>query len=325
MPVKLRYGYAQGNLVGSSTHVLDGMRKLVNKNGFVRTDAKWTPGSPLPVAAVQPLAAAISARGMLWFACLHGVIKGGGVYQYPTDYAQWRSECHVTARSLIQQGVRNFSIMNEPNTPTGNVGGKMTPVIAANLVNSGALGVRDALKEQGVTGQVFGPGLGSIDIAYLNQMYAALPAFLIPLTGLDVHVYMSEAPSLPGGTQFPRRIRTLEILRQWLDGKGFNSKNLRITEGGYASSSQSPVPPNVLTNQMAAQYTQQALAYLKQNAATLRFSLVCFYNPIDNGTTKYSGPGYDYTFWYQKLGTLNQDLSYKATGVEFAKASGVLV
>lgn len=301
-------GYALGNIPDKSeseqNKILDTIAALVGPQGYVRTGLKWSTGTQVNWARYDAFLARCKARNLRWFPHFNTSVSGGGQYAIPTKN-EWGPTIAQAVKRYMEQGVTKFEIWNEPDTRTGNCGGKMTPQVLSWILREAkdaARGVEIAMGRKDLRLTCF--ALGGIDLAYLNRLYSVDQKFLDGYNAFSFHLYMSQDPSLPGGTKYIRRLRTIPLLRQWLDDRKYPKINLKITEGGYSGSNDAKRPLNCVTEAEQAKWTRAQYDYLAAHPE-LKLNLLCQYNPIDKGTRQATGAQYDYPYWYENLGAVN--------------------
>jgi hypothetical protein len=182
-------------------------------------------------------------------------------------------------------GITSFELWNEPNTTTGNAAtdanvqcdpstgvsaGDIYPAETASILHYGAIGIHNGWADLGNPSSggpwIYGPGLGSIDITYIRNVWAwdldpvtgAHDLWSDLQTGLSVHIYpggqawnTKASPDYydngcpPAGTTYntpdnptDRVPFALVNLRCWMDStENGDSSNtyIAITEAGYSA------------------------------------------------------------------------------------------
>jgi hypothetical protein len=319
-----RFGYAIPNLAYQSSTVqsanLRAADMMLTAGSVVRTDVTWDPAqrSAPNFTTFDSLARNLSARGLQLLPQIH--TGSGGTYKIPAITA-WRSGLTQIAARYGPKGsfttagwrpVTAYELWNEPNTVTGNAGGRMTPAVAASLIRNGADALHSYASAHGWRAKVVGFAIGTQSIDYLNRLYAADPGFLSRIDAVSFHVYMSQDPSLPGGAAYPRRIRTLQTVRTWLNTHGGSHVEIMVTEGGYSGANGSR-PLNVVDELQQASWSKAAIDWIRANPG-LNVTLVTPFNPVDRGTVRYNGSAYHYDYWYENLGAVRADGTAKPFG-----------
>ncbi len=319
-------GYAYGTLpdmdATKQSLYLDKIRSVVGVGGYVRTPLRWTPGGEPQWAKYDRFVAALKQRNLRWLCQLNTAVSGGGVYQVPTP-TTWGPVIRQVVARYWDAGVTAYECWSEPNTVTGNANGKMTPQDMVWMLRDCRGAVKDALVGKADAAKLLlcAMGMGTISFDWLEKMYAASPTFMAGYTALTLHLYMNQDPSLPGGTQYPRRPRTLLNLREWLNLHGYGSIDLGITEGGYSGSNDANKPKNCVTEREQADWTTAFLSWASANNDKLRIRTWCPFNPIQLRNVAFNGDPYQYDYWYEHLPMWRLDHSPKPVAAAYANWS----
>jgi hypothetical protein len=114
-----------------------------------------------------------------------------------------------------------------------------------------------------------------------------------------------------------RCLRTFEHVRAYLDSHGGSRVHLGATEGAYAGSTGSCLGPQVLTEQMQSNYSEEILRWVRARP-WLDLDFWMTYHPVDRavsyGFACDSGI-YDNDFYRFKLGVVRHDLTLKPWGI----------
>jgi hypothetical protein len=345
-PLK-NFGFAPGgraNTRAEYEQYLNITRTMFGAGGSLRTGLGWdstnqnVPGfEQWSYEVLQP---AID-RGLIVIPSVRTINLGTGELRIPSD-AQWAHGVREVVRMygpngvyqkggsyvingrtirvaphLGFKGLTDFEIWNEPESK-GDASGTMTPAKMANLLKIAANVMRDQAKKQGFAINIMGPGTSGFDLAYLKLLKSADPAVFSYLNTLSVHAYTRNGVNQCKAGDL-RCVKTLDIIRTYLNTNGGLHLHLAVTEAGVAGDKGTCLGPQVRTEEQQRQYSEdnfnwmRARPYLKMDLwittfpfdRPAKYSYACDSNLFD--------PGY----WVSKLGVLRPDGTMKPWGTRW--------
>jgi hypothetical protein len=347
-PVK-HFGFATGPEVETLTEVnryYDITRSVLGTGAIIRTGLTWEPSKEdVPgfekwsSTMLQPALArgltvlpGIRTRGNLggysmptdaqWAHGLRQIVRmygPGGVYARGGTYVKNGRTIRVAAHPGFK-GLRDYELWNEPNS-NGNLNGNMTPAMAARLLRVGSQAMRDEARRLGFNINIIGPAIGGLDLEYLSNLWQADNQLFRHIDTISFHNYMRLPPwdCNPQGASKRRCVKTLLLIRNFMDTHGGAHVHLGTTEGGYSGDTGNCRGPQVLTEQQQADYTEAALRWYREHPG-LDLDFWITYHAIDQ-TVNYSFPcnsgRFDEHYRKGKLGVVRADLSIKPVGVRF--------
>ncbi len=343
----IRYGYSdpQGADLSSTaqTTLLNTTSSLVGNGGYIRAPLHWDPTQhAVPDwTHYDPFVTQAWNRGLIWLPMIVTNTASTPVtpQSTPGGLAAWQSAitaivAHYGPGGTYAQahpgfpGLTSYEIWNEPNTATGNANAKcttcqMNAATIDQILQAGSSAIRQQAATMGFTPEVIGPAVGSIDLDYLNAMYAADPSFLSYLDALSVHLYMNSDPATCTTTVWPTAshcVRTLASLRSWIDSHtpaGSTAPAIAITEGGYSGSGDSCRPVNVMSYTDQQNFLTTAFDWIRAHPE-LDVTLVSPFQVIDNQTQTYTcGTGYSPPYYIESLGAASPTGALRPGGTAF--------
>jgi hypothetical protein len=354
MPL-MQFGFGTGpelDTLTEYTRHLNVTNQVLGAGGIVRTGLGWDPTKQnVPGFAnwSETVLEPALARGITVLPNIKTLALGAGL-RMPTD-AQWTSGLREIVRMYGPGGVyakggtynfkgrtvrvaphssfkglTDYELWNEPNTQ-GNLNGTLTSAKMAHLLKIGSAAMRAEAARLGFKINIVGPAIGGANLAYLTQLWQADNNLFSYINTLSFHIYMKVKPSLcdPNGLSKLYCIRTLALIRNFLDTHGGRAVHLAMTEGGFTGSRGTCLGPQVLTEELQSAYNEEAMRWLRANAY-IDYDFWITIRPID-GTATYAYPcdsdKYDHNFWAQKHGVLRADMSLKVWGVRYRQLANM--
>jgi hypothetical protein len=239
----------------------------------------------------------------------------GGTYARGGSYTQNGRRITVAAHPGFA-GLTDFELWNEPNSPTGDLNGTMTPSKMARLLRVGSAAMRDEARKMGFEINIVGPAVDGMDLPYIKSLWTADHAVFSYIDTLSIHAYsrLDTYSCIPTGK---RCIRGITLIRDYLNSHGGAGVHIANTEGGYAGSRGTCLGPQVHTEAMQSTLSEQSLLWIRANAH-LDVDFWITYHPIDSpGSYSYACTSgtYDNEFWKSRLGVVRQDHSTKPWGL----------
>jgi hypothetical protein len=339
-----QFGFATGPEVQTLTQVhryYDVVKRVTGTGGIIRTGLTWDPTRhnvpdfrSWTATKLQPALAKglvilprISTNGpggfriptdAQWILGLRQIVRvlgPGGIYAKGGTYTRNGYTVSIPAHPGFA-GLTDFELWNEPDS-RGSVGGTMTPLRTAQLLKAGAIAMRDEASKLGFQINIIGPGFDGVEVADIDKLWRADNTIFKYIDTLTVHAYSRVSVlSCTPAYAIVRCIRNFELVRAFLDSHGGAHVHLGTTEGGYAGATGTCNGPQVLSEQLQAQYTEEAFKWLRGRPG-LDIDFWITYHAID-GTGKYSygcdSGIYDLDFWEHRLGVVRADLSMKPMG-----------
>ena len=241
----------------------------------------------------------------------------GGIYANGGTYVRNGKPVRIAAHPGFT-GLTDFELWNEPNSPTGNLGGTMTPTRMDHLLTIGAAAMRDEAAKLGFSINIIGPAIDGMDLNYLAKLWQADNQIFQSVDTLSLHGY-SRFPTATCNPYDKRCVTGLQLIRDFLDAHGGAHVHLGTTEGGFAGSQGTCLGPQVYPEQIQSDLNEEALQWLRARPS-LNLDFWITFHAID-GTATYgyacdSGI-FDHNFWRQKLGVVRADLSLKPWGARY--------
>ena len=337
------FGFSDNTLADMSAATqarhLAAVAKVTGPGGIVRTSIQWDPYlvSGPAVGRIDKLVGALYRKRLVLLPGFHLVHQRHSVtpQSSPGGLAGWMrgitrfvnryqpGGTYAKAHPGFP-GITRFEVWNEPNTPTGNTSlghdhSLLDPSVAAMIVQDGAIAIRQAAADN--TGprfrpQIAGFGLGGINVAYFQKLYAANKTVWSKLDVLTVHIYLHFPPDVCRAPPAHRTrcLITLPQMRAALNSHPQTAHlHLGVTEGGYSGSDDATRPTNVVTEAQQATWGVAAIKWMRAHP-DLRLDFYCPSNPLDLG----GRPTGAQPFWFAHLGAVNaQTMTLKPWGVAY--------
>lgn len=337
-PPLAQFGYSNGTISDMAPSdmalYLNAIREVTGPGGIVRAPLHWDPyqTSGPSWTKYDAFISALQSRGLVWLPEIHEshnnhyVIPGTS----PGGWTDWENGIraivdHYGPGGTYAQahpgfaGMTRFEMWNEPNTPTGNANPTcpscvMAPATAVTILRTGSAAMRSEAAAKHWTPTVVGGVIGSIDMPYIEAEKKADPSLFSYMNTFSVHVYMHDDPDTCPTTD-PRCIRTLGVLRNFMNANGGANVHIGISEGGYSGSNDANRPTyKVVSLAQQASMGKAAIDWIRANPQ-LMVDFFTPYNPIDKGS-KFTG-GNLYNYWYDHLGAVYTNLAMKPWGVTY--------
>jgi hypothetical protein len=331
-PKPIRWGYsdpAGADLSGAAQKLLlNTTATLVGNGGYIRAPLHWDPTqNAVPnFRHYDGFVTQAWSRGLIWLPTIVTSTATSPItpQSAPGGLAAWQAAltaivAHYGPGGTFAQanpgfpGITTYEIWNEPNTGTGNaIPGcltcQMDPATIDQILATASSAIHQQAASMGFTAEVLGPGLGAIDLTYLDAMYTADPSVLSYMDVLSVHLYMNSDPATCTTTVWPMSghcVLSLALLRSWIDShtpSGTAAPPIAITEGGYSGSGDSCRPVNVMSFTDQANFETTAYDWIRAHPE-LGVTMIVPYQVIDAETQTYPcGTGYDPPYFIESLG-----------------------
>ncbi len=341
-----QFGFATGpevRTLAQFNRYYDVTRSVLGSGGIVRTGLGWDPtrqNVPGFEAWSETVLDPARARGITVLPGIKTLDLDRGGYRWPTD-SQWTHGLRQIVRmygpggvyakggTYVQNGrtirvpahagfagLTDYELWNEPNSSTGDLRGTMTPAKMAHLLKIGAAAMRDEAAELGFRINIVGPAVGGMEVDYIAKLWQADYQVFRSIDTLSIHAYsrLDTSACSPG---IKRCIKSLKLIRDYLDSHGGAHVHIANTEGGYAGDKGTCLGPQVLTEAEQSAYSEEALKWLRANPG-LDVDFWITYHAIDDiGDYSFGCTSgiYDNTYWKKKLGVVRADLSLKPWGI----------
>ena len=341
------FGFAPGGRANTRAEFekhLNVTRSIFGVGGLFRTGLGWDPTRQnLPGFdqwSYEVLQPAIE-RGQIVLPSIRTIELGSGELRIPTD-TQWAHGLREIVRmygpnGIYQKGgsyvfkgrtvrvaphpafkgLTDFEIWNEPESK-GDARGKMTPARMAKLLQVASTVMRDQARKQGFTINITGPGISGFHVGYLKLMKAADPKVLSYLDTLTIHAYTRNGANHCRAGEL-RCVKTLDMVRSFLNANGGAHLHLGVTEAGVAGDRGTCLGPQVRTEEQQRDYSTDNFNWIRSRPhLKMDFWITTF--PFDR-PAKYSHPclsgRYDPHYWESKLGVFRADGSLKPWGAKW--------
>jgi hypothetical protein len=346
-PPPIRWGYSDPSgadlPAAGQKLILDTTATLVGNDGYIRAPLHWDPTQrSIPdFTHYDPFVTQAWSRGLIWLPTIVPNTSTSPItpQSMPGGLPAWQTAlaaivAHYGPGGTYAQahpgfpGITTYEIWNEPNTGTGNaIPGcltcEMDPATIDQILATASSAIRGQAATMGFTPEILGPGLGAIDLTYLNAMYTADPSFLRYMDVLSVHLYMNSDPATCTTTVWPMSghcVLSLAVLRSWIDShtpSGTSSPPIAITEGGYSGSGDSCRPVNVMSFTDQANFETTAYDWIRAHPE-LGVTMIVPHQVIDAETQAYPcGTGYDPPYFIESLGAAGPNGALRPGGTAY--------
>jgi hypothetical protein len=344
------FGFATGGRANTRAEYeqhLNVSKAIFGDGGLLRTGLGWDPTNQNVPGFVQwsyEVLEPALARNQIVVPSVRTLRLGSGELRIPTD-AQWAYGLREVVRMYGPNGVyqkggsylfngrlvnvaphptfaglTDFEIWNEPESK-GDASGMMTPAKMAGLMKIAGEVMRDQAAKQGFAINIMGPGISGFDIAYLKLMKAADPNVFSYFDTLTIHAYTRMGANLCR-TGALRCVKTLDIVRSYLNTNGGAHLHLGVTEAGVAGDRASCLGPQVRSEELQRDYSMENFNWIRARPhLNMDFWITTF--PIDRPATySYSCTStiVDPYYWESKLGVVRPDGSLKPWAIQWKQA-----